>query len=397
MSAPSPVLRGELAVGGPIEVLRDIETRRLTGLLRFQDDEVEGSIRVFGGEIGVDQESREDGRDPVDIFLELESGAWSLAAVLPPLPVSKGDERERSGSLAVHVPVDLMSYCEHAGLTGVLELKYGDRRADAVYEAGELLAIELDGRDATDLHEVFSWTQGRFRVALDDDAPRRFRAEAAQIEEPTVGGWSAAPKKKREDTRQFLRVVEMALADVIEQSEKARSPTRTSPPLPPAPKKRPRPDSLPPRKRRRDEPTVQLIYLTGEGPDTQPGDLSTRHVHVGTGRATEKVLTEAQPQRRAAERSQMGKPGRKKRGQQPKPTKGAKPTTGARPLAVSDPAPAPSPDSATRPIFQREQPEGPVPAQSPLTMFLGASGWALGVVVLGLLILAMLAKLPPVE
>ena len=403
MSAQSPVLRGELAESGPIEVLRDMESRRLTGLLRFNDADVEGSIRLFGGEIGVDQEPREDGRDPVDIFIELESGTWALDAVLPPLPVSRGNDKERSGSLAVHVPVDLMSYCEHAGLTGVLELKHADRRAEAVYDAGELIAIELDGRDATDLHEVFSWTQGRFRIAIDADAPRRFAAEAEEIEEPIAHGWSAAPPKKREDTRQFLRVVEMALADVIDRSEKARSPTRTSPPLPPPPKMRPRPHSVPPPpRRRRDEPTVQLVYLTGDGPDAAASDLSTRHVHVGTGRGIKKdVLTPAKPLRRSKKRSEMGKHRQKKRVAKPRPATGQQPVA----QAAGEPAPSsghqpaaqaagePAPSSGPRGASGGSEPA----AAPPLQMLLGAAGWVLGVVVLGLLILAVLAKLPPLE
>src|SRR5690606_8246567 len=106
-----------------------------------------------------------------------------------------------------------------------------------------------------------------------------------------------AVPKRREDTSQFLRVVEMALVDVLERSEKARSPTRTSPPMPPPPKARPRPPAVPPPPRRKDEHTVRLIYLTGDPPSLDQ-DTTTRHVARGS--ALEIALTDARPERRAA-------------------------------------------------------------------------------------------------
>ncbi|HEY8427036.1 MAG TPA: DUF4388 domain-containing protein, partial [Sandaracinaceae bacterium] len=236
--ARPPVVRGELAEGGAIELLRDLEHQRVTGTLRFAGGGVEGEIELHGGQIAIEQPPRADGRDPVDLFLELREGRYEVHARLPTLPVSKGDDYERTGSLAVHVPADLMNYCEHAGLSGMLELRHQGRRVEAIYEAGELLAIQLDGDGTADLSEVFGWAQGRFRIVLDPAIPARYREEEA----PTTP-MPAAPRdgaSKREDTRQFLRVVELALVDVIEKSEKARSPTRTSPPLPPPPKARPR-------------------------------------------------------------------------------------------------------------------------------------------------------------
>jgi len=395
MGASSTVVRGTLAQTGPIAVLHDLEGRRLTGSLRFRDGDLEGSIYLFGGEIAVEQSPRDDGQDPVDLFLALGSGEWSVEAELPPLAVSRGSGSERSGSLAVHVPVDLMSYCEHAGLTGVLELTHEGRRAEAIYDAGELLAIELDGRDATDLHEVFSWEQGRFRIAIDAAAPVRFRASSAAIDPPTEAGWSPAPPNKREDTRQFLRVVEMALSDVIDRSEKARSPTRTSPPMPPPPRRRPRTASIPPAppRRRRDEPTVQLIYLTGDSVGAAPDDASTRHVHVGTGEVKERVFTEAQPERRA---SSEGKSMGSKRAKQRK-SAGTKAMRGKTvPTAKRervDAAPKPAADSGS--TSTKEEPANP--PVSPWKSLLGGTAWALGAVVLGLVILAVLAALPPVE
>src|SRR5690606_3064368 len=165
--ARPPVVRGELAEGGALELLRALEHQRVTGTLRFAGDEVEGEIALHGGQIAIEQPPRADGRDPVDVLLELGPGRYEVHARLPPLSVSKGTDYERTGSLAVHVPADLMTYCEHAGLSGMLELRHQGRRVEAIYEAGELLAIQLDGEGTTDLSEVFGWEQGRFRIVLD--------------------------------------------------------------------------------------------------------------------------------------------------------------------------------------------------------------------------------------
>ncbi|HJL16455.1 MAG TPA: DUF4388 domain-containing protein [Sandaracinaceae bacterium LLY-WYZ-13_1] len=346
--ARPPVLSGEIPEGGAIELLRDVEMRRLTGVLCFEalDGEARGEIALFGGEIAVDQPEREDGRDPVDVLLSLGAAHYEVHQRLPPLPVSRGDDLAKSGSLAVHVPADLMNYCEHAGLTGVLELRHEGRRAEAVYDAGELLAIELDGEDSDDLHEVFGWEQGRFRVAIEPRAPARLRDEQAPLPQ-TGDAWSPAPPKKREDTRQFLRVVQMALADVMHESERARSPTRTSPPLPPPPKARPRPATVPPPKpRRRDEQTVRLIYLTGDAPAAAAPDASTRHVRGDV--TAELALTDARPERRATpeESEAMAKKRKKKRPAKktrtPEAGRGEPPTASA--PADEESAPASAPD-----------------------------------------------------
>ncbi len=394
MATRPPSLRGDLRDGGVVEVFRRCEAGRVTGLLRFwgegPDAGVEGEVRLFGGEIAVDQEPRDDGQDPVDVFLDLEAGRWEIAPSLPPLPVSRGTDVQRTGSLAVHVPVDLMSYCEQAGLTGVLELTHEGRKAEAVYEGGELLAIELDGRDATDLHEVFAWEQGRFKVTLDLEAPRRLAAEPIS-ELPPGDDWAPAPPQKRENTRQFLRVVEMALVDVLDQSEKARSPTRTSPPLPPPPKARPRPETVPPPPRRgRADQTVRLVYLTAEPSPVKREEVSESTRHVRSDVSAEKVGAAPSPE----ERKPMAKKRRKNPPRsRPAPSKEPDVAASAAPKPAAEAAKATTPP-ASKPAPATPGGSGLVPA---LQQMGAASAWALAVVLLGLVILFVLGKLPAVQ
>lgn len=369
------ILSGEISDSeAAIALLREIETKRITGTLTFEAEGVSGALELFSGELAAEQPEREDGRDSVDIFLELSGGTYEVEARLPPLAMSRGDDLRKSGSLTVHVPADLLNYCEHAGLTGSLTLTHEERQAKAIYANGELLGIELDGQDTEDLHEIFAWERGRFAIQFDADDEARADLEV-EVEEPISAEWSRVPKRKREDTRQFLRVVEMALSDVIGESEKARSPTRTSPPLPPPPERRTRPAALTKLNRRERESTVRLVYLTGEAPETSAIDESTRHVRDDVD--SELALTDARPERRAQEKSPMAKK-KKKTKKKPAPKREA----------------APAEKSASAPTA--ESPDGGASvAEPPWRGPLITAGWVLGVLALGLLVLAFLARLPP--
>lgn len=406
MASPS-VLSGEITKDGAIELLRDIEGKRITGRLRFEssDGKVAGEISLIGGEIAVEQEAGDDGRDPVDVYLELERVKYDVVQQLPALPVSRGTDMEKRGSLAVHVPADLMNYCEQAGLTGLLELSHGDRKAEAFYDAGELLAIELDGSEISDLQEVFGWERGRFKIKLDPAVHDRFSEVPDEAE---IGrGETSSYKEKGEKTSQFLRVVEMALTDVMDESERARSPTRTSPPLPPPPQRRPRPQSVPaPPKRARRDPTVRLIYLSGE-PAPVPESVTTRRARKG---GAEIAHIEAHPERRAPtseEPEDMAKKRKKKRAPKKKPEREAKASAEEaeapeEPKAEAKPKRSKAPAEPERPKPEAEaEPEkkggGRGEAAGPLAGWAGAVVWTLGVIVLSLVILAVLAQLPPVD
>ena len=290
-----------------------------------------------------------------------------------------------------------MNYCEQAGLTGVLELSHEGRRAEATYDAGELTTIEVDGSEMADLQEVFAWEQGRFRIRFDPSVTEKHAAvpdeEDFETEEPS------SYSQKGESTSQFLTVVEMALKDVMKESEKARSPTRTSPPLPPPPKARPRPKSVPPPpKRKRADHTVRLIYLTGDAADAAP-NVSTRHAQKG---GAEIAHIEARPERRAPheESDPMAKKRKKKRPSKKKaaakvdepdvaeaPTKKAKPAP--KKAAATRTKPEPKPEAAAKGGSAAKAPAGPLDGP------LGAVVWALAFMVLGLVLLAVLAQLPP--
>lgn len=159
-----PALSGEIPLDGIIEVLRDIESKRITGRLRYTVSGESGEVELVSGQLALDQDSLPDGSDPVERLLALRAGIFVVHQRLPPLAVSQGDDEQKKGSLAVHAPSDLMTYCETAGLTGTLKLVREGRIVEMVYESGELLAIRVDGQENADLSHVFSWDDGRFEI-----------------------------------------------------------------------------------------------------------------------------------------------------------------------------------------------------------------------------------------
>ncbi len=302
--ASEPVLSGEIPSDGILEVLRELELRRITGKIRFVVGEESGEVELVLGQLAMDQDPLPNGADPVEALLQARAGLYTVHAILPPLPISHGDGSERHGSLSVHVPSDLMTYCEQAGLTGVLELRNEGRVAEMVYEAGELLCIRLDGREETDLDAVFAWDAGNFRVVMQTDeevhsrvppslAPRsrppaserasaparreaserdptiRYERPATRPSEEPAPASDGGPTSRyakvsagREDTgKNFLRVVEMALTDVTSAREKARPSTlATAVPKKARPSMRPAP-ARPPRAK---DATVRIVWVGGE-------------------------------------------------------------------------------------------------------------------------------------
>jgi hypothetical protein len=265
-------MSGEIPEGGMLDVLREIETRRITGRLRFTSDGATGDVAIVAGQIALDQETMADGGDPVEVMLKLRKGHYVVHQRLPSLPVSHGDDEHKNGSLAVHVPADLMNYCEQSGVTGLLRLKREGNLAELVYDAGELLAIRLDGKEDADLSAVFAWDEGSFDIDVGGKDVRELvpAASVRPADESDPGEREPTTqfvRPRHEDTgRHFLKVFEVALTDVVETRERVRPKTHASPPKVPMPSVRPpaaMPKIAPPRPARREH-TVRIAYLAGD-------------------------------------------------------------------------------------------------------------------------------------
>jgi hypothetical protein len=263
-------MSGEIPDGGMLDVLREIEARRISGRLRFSTGGQTGDVAIIAGQIALDQEPMEGGADPVEVMLKARKGHYVVHQRLPTLPVSQGDDDHRVGSLQVHVPADLMNYCEQSGVTGTLRLLREGKQAELVYDAGELLAIRLDGKEDADLSAVFAWDEGSFDIAVGKDVKalvptsmRPSERDDPSEREPTT----QFVRPRTDDTgKHFLKVFEVALTDVVETRERVRPKTHTSPPRAPAPSIRP-PAAMPkiaPPARRPREHTVRIAYLAGD-------------------------------------------------------------------------------------------------------------------------------------
>jgi len=150
----------EEGVGGVLGGLEQIGT---TGVLAFQSTSGSGTIQLVHGQIADNGASVQD-EQAIETLLSLRDGQFAVYPKLPHLPVTRGTDTTRRGSLAVHPPPDLMRYCENAGLTGRLLLEHRGRLAIGYYDKGELSDVSIDGGTPADFVAALEWTEGTFRV-----------------------------------------------------------------------------------------------------------------------------------------------------------------------------------------------------------------------------------------
>jgi hypothetical protein len=154
---------GAIPAEGVEDLLGGLEEIGTTGVLAFQSTSGSGAIRLVHGQVA-DAETTADEERALEVLLSLRDGEFAVYPKLPHLPVSRGTDTTRRGSLAVHPPADLMRYCENAGLTGRLLLELRGRLAIGYYEKGELTDVSIDGGSAADFVLALEWTEGTFRV-----------------------------------------------------------------------------------------------------------------------------------------------------------------------------------------------------------------------------------------
>ena len=157
------VFEGAIPEQGVSDVLGGLEEIGTSGVLAFESEAGSGKVRLVHGQIADDVGSDEEER-AVELLLSARGGQFAVFPKLPHLPVSRGTDTTRRGSLGVHPPADLMRYCENAGLSGRLLLEHRGRLAIGYYEKGELSDVCIDGGTAADFVGALEWTEGTFRV-----------------------------------------------------------------------------------------------------------------------------------------------------------------------------------------------------------------------------------------
>jgi hypothetical protein len=388
--AYEPAMSGEIPMEGMLDVLRQIEERRISGRLRFTAENEAGQgetgeVELVAGQLALNQEALPDGTDPVERLLVLRNGIFVVHQRLPPLAVSQGDEQNKRGSLAVHAPTDLMTYCEQAGLTGTLKLINAGSLVDMIYEAGELLAIRADGKDSADLSHVFSWEDGRFEIGVGRDVRSLVPGgppEDPADREPTT----QFVRPGANDTgKHFLKVLEVALTDIVDRRERAQHKGKGQTSRAPAPSVRPRPPAIPPSppKKKVREPTVRMVIMGSDD------DAVAKAIDQSAGRIRSEDIAAAVAESQAAEADEPARQVKEKvmgEGTAPPESKDDEAAPEAEreapPLPAAAPAPAPAPAAAT-PAARPPAPES-----------LGSTvAWMATVLALGVAILAILAKI----
>jgi len=157
------VFEGTIPKEGVGDLLGGLEEIGTTGVLTFQSESGSGTVRLVQGQVA-GAETTTDEERAIQVLLTLRDGEFAVYPKLPHLPVSRGTDTSRRGSLGVHPPADLMRYCEGAGLTGRLLLEHRGRLAIGYYEKGELDDVSIDAGTAADFVQALGWTEGTFRV-----------------------------------------------------------------------------------------------------------------------------------------------------------------------------------------------------------------------------------------
>jgi hypothetical protein len=201
--AAEAVFEGAIPAEGVEDLLGGLEEIGTTGVLAFQSTSGSGAIRLLHGQV-VDATTTAEEERALEVLLSLREGEFAVYPKLPRLPVSRGTDTTRRGSLAVHPPADLMRYCENAGLTGRLLLELRGRLAIGYYDKGELTDVSIDGGTAADFVLALEWTEGTFRV---DAVPPPRETLPASLRDKT----SQAPPKNPTELP-LLRAFEEGLA-----------------------------------------------------------------------------------------------------------------------------------------------------------------------------------------
>ncbi|MCB9659925.1 MAG: hypothetical protein R3B40_13265 [Polyangiales bacterium] len=291
------VLEGAIPAGGIVELLSAIEETCTTGTLHYESvREGSGTVTLVRGQFAEDQTPDRKQRDPVEVLLALREGRFFLQQRLPVLPVTNGDHMVKKGSLAVHVPSELMRYCELAGLTGVLQLSRPPEVVDLAYERGELAEVRVGGAGQIEFEEVFGWEDGRFTIEA-----RRVSARVAAPDssvypaqhQPASDTDRGSEREARTTTRDpgepteatFLRVVEMSLEDLLRERAERTPAARTGPVIPALPaarvSQRPAPKTLGSSSTPvRGESTVRVIYLAAERSPAEEERLPAMDLNV---------------------------------------------------------------------------------------------------------------------
>ena len=230
--ANQAAFQGIIPADGVEEVLGELEEIGATGVLAFESSSGSGTVQLVQGHIDENGASGDQER-ALEVLLSLREGQFAVYPRLPHLPISRGTDTTRRGSLGVHPPAELMRYCENAGLTGRLLLEHRGRLAIGYYEKGELDDVSIDGGTAADFVHALEWTEGTFRVdavppprdtlpptlkAATPEAPRKdptqlplaeafaeVEAELPREDDTLVSGHE--PRFEREDEDATMRIV----------------------------------------------------------------------------------------------------------------------------------------------------------------------------------------------
>lgn len=158
-----PEIDGAIEQRSPAELIALAKRKRITGVLEAHDGPRRWELTLRGGEIEK-VESVVEGADPIESFLALEHGKYRLCQQLLLPDGTASDRRVATGRLEDHGPLELVETCERGGLNGTLRLKHEGRLIEALFDAGVLTTITLDGHQDVEARDLWSWSTGEWAI-----------------------------------------------------------------------------------------------------------------------------------------------------------------------------------------------------------------------------------------
>jgi hypothetical protein len=158
-----PEVEGALEQRPPAELIALVERKRITGVLEAHDGPRRWELTLRGGEIEK-VESSVESDDPIGGLLALERGKYRLRQQLLLPDGATCDRRVATGRLEAHGPVELVRTCERGGLNGTLRLKNEGRLVEALFDAGVLTTITLDGHQDVEARDLWGWSVGEWAI-----------------------------------------------------------------------------------------------------------------------------------------------------------------------------------------------------------------------------------------
>jgi hypothetical protein len=163
------------------QVIKQCRDGRFTGILRIRAKEGDGELRFLSGMRDDVRFGVSTGDEAFDRLLRATNPKFEALARLPGLNGGFKQRLASEGAFGEIRPIDLFRYCESYAITCTLELNCQGKQAVAVYQLGELTALDTDAEGEAAVATMLEASEGSYRFILPPlDLPEGLAAHLSQ-------------------------------------------------------------------------------------------------------------------------------------------------------------------------------------------------------------------------